>query len=379
MTLSIGLIVNPVAGVGGTVGLKGSDGADVQSMAFERGAVAHSAERSQRALSVIAQTHPDTTILTAARDMGETSVLAEGLTPDVVYRPSGSVTSGADTTKAASALALAGVGLILFAGGDGTARDICGVDLAGAAVLGVPSGVKMYSACFAVSPVAAGAIASRWLTGERLPVSSREVLDVDEEQIRNGRVHAVLYGMLAMPVVPGRTQSRKSATSGSQLGAVRTAAAGAVARMEQGVTYVLGPGGTIDEIARLLEVDGTLLGADAVRDGHLVLADATERQLLELVGAGPSKAVLTVIGGQGFLLGRGNQQISAAVLREIGDDPLMVVATQEKLIDLRGRPLLVETGDPELDAMLAGYAEVVTGPRTTSLYPVSAPESEGPI
>ncbi len=124
-------------------------------------------------------------------------------------------------------------------------------------------------------------------------------------------------------------------------------------------------------------MEGTPLGVDVVRDGALVLADASERELLALVDGRVARAVLTVIGGQGFLLGRGNQQISAAVLEKIGDDPLIVVATEEKLIDLGGRPLLVDTGDPDLDMRFEGYAEVVTGRRTTSLYPVLAPESKG--
>jgi len=377
MTPTIGLIVNPIAGIGGPAGLKGSDGADVQAVAFGLGVVARAVERSARALSVIARMHPDATILCAAGDMGETAVQAAGLNPEVAYVQAGPVTDGEDTTRAASALAVAGADLILFSGGDGTARDVHRGELAGSAVLGIPAGVKMYSACFAVSPIAAGAIASRWLSGERLPVSPRDVLDVDEEQVRRGRVDAVLYGMLPIPVVPGRTQSRKTAMGGSQAGSMRSAAAGAVARMKPGITYVLGPGGTIDGVARLLDVEGTLLGADVVRDGKLVFADATEQQLLELVGRRPSKVILTVIGGQGFLLGRGNQQISAAVLRTMGPDSLIVVATEEKLIDLGGRPLLVDTGDSELDVMLAGYVTVVTGPGATSLYPVRAPESEG--
>jgi predicted polyphosphate/ATP-dependent NAD kinase len=379
MTPTVGLVVNPVAGIGGPAGLKGSDGADVQAVAFRLGAVARAAERSTRALSVVARMHPGATILCAAGHMGEYSVQAVGLNPEVTYFQSGPVSGGEDTTRAVSTLTAAGADLILFAGGDGTARDVHRGELPGSAVLGIPSGVKMYSACFAVSPVAAGAIASRWLGGPRLPVSPREVLDVDEEQVRRGRVDAVLYGMLPIPVVPGRTQARKAATGGSELGSVRAAAAGAVARMESGVTYVLGPGSTTDEVARLLGVEGTLLGADVVCDGKLVLADATDRQLLELVDRRPSRVILTVIGGQGFLLGRGNQQISAAVLRAIGPDPLIVVATEEKLIGLGGRPLLVDTGDPKLDAMLAGYATIVTGPGTTSLYPVLAPESEGTI
>ncbi len=377
MTPSIGVIVNPVAGVGGPAGLKGSDGAEIQAAAITRGSSARAEGRAADALALIGRMRPGAHVLTAADSMGEDASRAAGLTPDIVYRPAAAETSGRDTTAAATALAHAGARLILFAGGDGTARDVCDALLGDTAVLGVPAGVKMYSGCFAVSPVAAGAVAASWMTRGKHPVAEVEVLDVDEEQIRHGRVDPTLYGMVRIPIEPGRTQARKSPTGASQLGAVRSAAAGVVERMRPGVTYLLGPGGTISEVATLLGVEGTPLGVDVVRDGALVLADASERELLALVDGRVARAVLTVIGGQGFLLGRGNQQISAAVLEKIGDDPLIVVATEEKLIDLGGRPLLVDTGDPDLDMRFEGYAKVVTGTRTTSLYPVLAPESKG--
>jgi predicted polyphosphate/ATP-dependent NAD kinase len=377
MTPSIGVIVNPVAGVGGPAGLKGSDGIEIQATAIARGSAARAGGRATDALALIGRLHPGARVLTAAGSMGEDASHGAGLTPEVVYRSTAAETIGLDTTNAATALVSAGAGLILFAGGDGTARDVCDAPLADTAVLGIPAGVKMYSGCFAVSPVAAGAVAAHWMAGGEHPVAEVEVLDVDEEQIRQGRVDPTLYGIVRVPVEPGRTQARKSPTGGSQLGAVRTAAAGAVERMRPGVTYLLGPGGTISEVAALLGVEGTPLGVDVARDGALVLADASERELLDLLDGAVAKAIITVIGGQGFLLGRGNQQISAAVLETIGSDPLMVVATEEKLIDLDGRPLLVDTGDPDLDARLEGYTEVVTGPQTTSLYAVHAPESEG--
>ncbi len=158
---------------------------------------------------------------------------------------------------------------------------------------------------------------------------------------------------------------------------MRAAARGAASALRTGVRYLLGPGGTMSELARELGVPKTPLGVDVVLDGRRVLADASERELLDEIGRGPAQAVVTVIGGQGFLLGRGNQQLSSRVLQALGDDPLLVVAPEQKLIDLGGRPLLVDTGDPAVDAALAGFVRVVTGPSTTSIYPVHAPEHEG--
>ena len=232
----------------------------------------------------------------------------------------------------------------------------------------------MYSPVFAVSPRAAGAIAADWIDLGGLPTDEREVLDIDEAAMRRARVDPTLYGMLRVPYRSGRTQARKAPTPVTEAAAVEAAARGAVARMLPGVRYLLGPGGTTAEIARQLGVEGSPLGVDVVLDGTVVVCGASEQELLAAIDQGPAQAVVTVIGGQGFLLGRGNQQLSAAVLRALGDDPLLVVAPEQKLIDLHGRPLLVDTGDPELDARLAGHVRIVTGAGTSSLYAVSAPE-----
>ena len=372
----LGLIVNPFAGVGGPAGLAGSDGVEVQRLASERGAVSRAAERAITALAVVAASNPGVRVLTAAGVMGEQVVRAAGLEP-VVVAGHGEPTTAADTSAAAAAIASAGATLVVFAGGDGTARDVA-AGLADAAALGIPAGVKMYSPVFAVSPRAAGGIAAAWLVEPRgLPVQQREVLDVDEAALRHARVEPRLFGTLSVPFRPGRTQARKSATPADEAAAVRAAARGAASALRPGVRYLLGPGGTMAELARQLGIEKTPLGVDVVLDGQRVVAGASERDLLAEIAHGPAKAVVSIIGGQGFLLGRGNQQLSGSVLRGLGSDPLIVVAPEQKLIDLGGRPLLVDTGDPQVDAGLAGFTRVITGPSTTSIYPVTAPEHEG--
>jgi predicted polyphosphate/ATP-dependent NAD kinase len=372
----LGLIVNPVAGVGGPAGLAGSDGAGVQRSALERGA---SARASERAALALARLPAGTPVLTAAGTMGEDAVHAAGMSASVVYAK-GSPTTSADTTAAVRSLVAAGATLILFAGGDGTARDIAaGLDPHGlVAALGIPAGVKMYSPVFAVSPRVAGSLAAAWLDGG-LPVQEREVLDIDEAAMRRARVEPRLYGMLSVPYRAGRTQARKASTPVDEREAAVAAARGAASLLRPGVRYLLGPGGTMAELARALGLEKTALGVDVVLDGCIVCAGASERQLLAEIAQGPAQAVVSVIGGQGFLLGRGNQQLSARVLRALGlgpdgAGPLIVVAPESKLIDLHGRPLLVDTGDRDADAALAGYVRVVTGAGASSLYPVHAPE-----
>lgn len=381
----IGLVVNPVAGVGGPAGLAGSDGADVQRLALERGAHARAPQRATAALRVLAARHPALVVITAGGTMGADAVRAAGLEPWVVHQP-GPATDAADTSAAVAAVAAAGATLILVAGGDGTLRDAAtGLTRTPVgqlatdqpadqpAVLGIPAGVKMYSPVFAVSPHAAGALAAEWADGT-LPTAEREVLDVDEQAMRHARVDPVLHGMLRVPFKVGRTQSRKAATPASEAAAVVAAARGVVRRMLPGIRYLLGPGSTTAEVAGQLGIRKSPLGVDVILDGRQVIAAASEEQLLAEVAKGPAQAVVTVIGGQGFLLGRGNQQLSAAVIRALGDDPLMVVAPEQKIIDLLGRPLIVETGDPDLDARLSGHIRIVTGVGTTSMYAVAAPD-----
>lgn len=383
----IGLVVNPVAGVGGPAGLAGSDGVEVQRLAAARGARSRVHERTCAALAVIAAQHPGVVVATARGAMGADAVSAAGLEPQVVYAASPARdTEALDTSRAVAAVAAAGADLILVVGGDGTLRNaaagLAASDTAlpvrhatrAPAVLGVPAGVKMYSPVFAVSPRAAGAIAADWVTSGGLATDEREVLDIDEAAMRLARVDPTLYALLRVPYRRGRTQARKTATPASEQAGVQAAARGAVACMRPGIRYLLGPGSTTSEIAVQLGVEGTPLGVDVILDGEVIVRRASEEELLAEVARGPAQAVVTVIGGQGFLLGRGNQQLSASVLGALGDDPLLVVAPEQKLLDLRGRPLLVDTGDARIDARLAGHVRVITGVGTRSLYAVTAPE-----
>lgn len=370
----IGVVVNPVAGIGGPAGLSGSDGAEVQRLAVERGSVSRAQERTAAALRVLAERRPDAVVLAAAGEMGERAVRAAGLEPRVAYRPA-TPSSAVDTGEAVRAIAAAGADLVLFAGGDGTARDVCGALPDEAAALGIPCGVKMYSGVFAVGPRAAGATAASWCAGT-VPTVRRDVLDIDEAELRRHRVAPRLYGAMRVPVLPGRTQARKSASPAGEHDAIRAVARGFSATMLPGVRYALGPGGTMQEVARAIGYRKAPLGVDVVLDGEPVARDLSEPELFESLSSGPSKAVVSVIGGQGFVIGRGNQQFSPRILGSLGTDGLVIVAPDQKLIDLGGRPLLVDTGDPAVDARLTGIVPVITGISTRSLYRMRASDGE---
>lgn len=372
---TIGLVVNPVAGVGGPAGLKGSDGPAVLAEASARGSEPRAEDRAVRALTVLADSGVDVGyVLTAAGTMGETAVARAGLRAFVVHTPAVGTTTAEDTRRAVAALVAAGADLVLFAGGDGTARDVA--DAAGGTpVMGIPAGVKMYSSCFAVSPAAAGGVAAAWLeTGRVVGVEEREVLDLDEELLRAGRAEPTVHALVMVPVAAGRTQARKAPQPASSSALVDAAARGVLPLLRPGVSYALGPGSTTARVAELLGVRGSALGIDVVADGRLVERDVDESRLYTLARRTALRAVLTVIGGQGFLLGRGNQQLSPRVIAAMAPEPFLVVATESKIVALGGRPLLVDTGDPAVDATLTGYTRIVTGPGTTTIYRVSAPE-----
>lgn len=352
--------MNPVAGIGGRVGLKGSDGVEVQQRAKALGAAPQAQTRAAHALARLSRLAGQIELVTYPGEMGEDAARACGFCPVVTGAIQRGQTSAEDTRRAAREMCDMGVDLLLFAGGDGTARDVytaVGEDLV---VLGIPAGVKIHSAVYATHPGAAGDLAALYLEGRADGVREAEVMDIDEEAFRHGCVSARLYGYLRIPVRSGLVQSQKVPSSGEDA-SVAAIAADVAESMEPGVLYILGPGTTLRAIAAELGVRKTLLGVDVVLDRQLVLADANETQLLTLLERRPAKIVVTPIGGQGFLFGRGNQQLSPRVIVAVGRENILVVSTPDKLHALGRQPLLVDTGDPAVDAMLSGYLLVITG------------------
>ncbi|MGC8873850.1 MAG: ATP-NAD kinase family protein [Chloroflexia bacterium] len=370
MRKRLGLIVNPVAGLGGRVGLKGSDGEEIQRQARALGALAPAAERAAAALERLRPAAEEFELITYPAEMGEAVARGCGLEPTVIGEITPGRTTAADTRRAAREMMDRGVALLLFAGGDGTARDVydaIGEDLP---ALGIPTGVKMHSAVFGTHPTSAGELALLFLRG-KVGLREAEVMDIDEEALRQGQVRARLYGYLRIPFERQLVQSLKSPSGPGEREAMRAIAADVAEGMVPGVAYVLGPGTTTRAIAERLGVPKTLLGVDVVRDGQVVALDVNEAYLLRLSQEGPVKVIVTPIGGQGYLFGRGNQQISPAVLRRIGRENILVVSTSQKLQALGGRPLLVDTGDPDVDRWLCGYYRVITGYRERTVYRVS--------
>ena len=365
----LGLIVNPMAGIGGRYALKGSDDASAVVRALERGAEPVAPLRARRALSRVRAITPGVEVLAPAGGMGAELAAGVGLQVTTLGHEPAVPTTAADTRAAAGELAERGVALLLFAGGDGTARDVVGAVGTAVPVLGVPSGVKMRSAVFATSPEQAGEAAGRYLAQpDRFGLLEREVLDAAD-----GALDSELFAVARVPSVPDRLQRGKATASGSGDAELAALCEEIAREMVPGRIYLLGPGTTTERVMRALGLAGTPLGVDAVRDGALVEADLDEEGLLRLLGDRvEATLVLGVIGGQGFLLGRGNQQISSRVLRRVGTDNIVVVAGADKVEALDPPVLHVDLGDGEHDSILEGYTRVHVAPGRSIVLRVAA-------
>lgn len=369
--MRVGLIVNPVAGLGGTVGLKGTDGSECVAEALRRGARAQSGIRARRAMARLAARVPGVTLSVASGELGSDWLtdIDLDLQPIVTGALTGTARDTGNAVKAMSDLEL-----IVFAGGDGTARDIKASLRPGMAMLGIPSGVKMHSGVFAISPEAAGAVLADIMSAPERIIwnDTAEIMDIAEAEPRAGRIAPRLYSHARVPLARNRMQAAKGA-HGTNARTALAAAAGDVANsMTAGTLYVIGPGTSAAAVMHAAGHEASLLGIDALRDGNVLARDATANELERLAGDGPVRIVLGVTGHQGFVLGRGNQPISPRLISRAGRQGLIILATEEKLACLAQPNLWVDTGDPKLDARLGGYVRVRTGASREMMMRIAA-------
>ncbi|MBH0061264.1 MULTISPECIES: ATP-NAD kinase family protein [unclassified Pseudoalteromonas] len=369
MAFKLGLIVNPVAGLGGTVALKGSDGAHTAAKAIELGAEPKANSRTKAALEVLLPYKERLTIYTVNGDMGEQTAKALGFNVEVVYN-SEVITTPDDTEQAAKVLKDFGVDLVLFAGGDGTARNICHAIEDTIPVLGIPAGCKIHSGVYAITPKAAGRVVEMLVKGELVTLADADVMDIDEDAFRQGTVKAKRYGEMQTPSEVRYMQAVKNGGKETDELVLADIAAHVVSQMDEDTFYIMGSGSTVEAIMEEMGLENTLLGVDLIKDQTLVAQDLTAKQLLELTHDQSTKLVITLIGGQGHIFGRGNQQLSPALIRAIGKENIIVVATKTKLQALNSRPLICDTGDGELDDELTGYIKVTTGFNDHIMYAV---------
>ncbi len=370
----LGVIINPVAGIGGSVALKGSDGEEIYKKALQLGAKPQAQARARSALELIQSYKDEIIIFTAANEMGEYLCHDLGFNMEVVADNQVGETHASDTERSVQALVEKGIDLLLFAGGDGTARNIFHAlkamgKQALVPVLGIPAGCKIHSAVYAVTPKHAGELLSLIVRGRPLTLTEASVMDIDEDAFRHDVVKARLYGQLNVPAENQYMQSMKEGGIEHEELVLQDIAAYIVETMEDDTLYLVGSGTTPKAVMDELGLQCTLLGIDAIENQRLIKNDVSEKDILELLDQNkPAKIIVTIIGGQGHLFGRGNQQFSPEVIRKVGKGNLLVIATPEKIHALHGKPIRVDTGDELLNHDLCGMVSVITGYEQHTLY-----------
>ncbi|TWX66119.1 ATP-NAD kinase family protein [Colwellia sp. C1TZA3] len=372
----LGLVINPIAGIGGSVALKGSDGTGIAEQAIALGATAKSNARASLALEILLHYKENIIIYTASGDMGEHTAQALGFNTQVVHVVENNITTELDTEQAVTALITKDIDLLLFAGGDGTARNVCHIVADKFPVLGIPAGCKIHSGVYAITPKAAGRVVELMITNQLVSLTDADVMDIDESLFRQGIVKAKRFGEMQVPSELRYIQAVKSGGVESDELVLQDIAADVIAKMDDEL-FIIGSGSTTAFVMEELALENTLLGVDAISEQALIASDLTEPQLWQLIqpyAQGKVKLLITLIGGQGHIFGRGNQQLSPRVICAIGKENIIIIATKAKLNALQARPLIADTGDSELDMVLSGYLAVITGYNDQVLYPVASPQ-----
>ncbi len=371
----IGFIINPIAGMGGKVALKGTDGKQILQEAIKRGATPITIHRAKLFFEGIIKLslNEQLEFFLPQGEMGEkifleNPLIAKKINVKILSQiPIPSVTTSIDTKRVAKELKDLKVDLIIFVGGDGTAQDIYSAIGSKMPILGIPSGVKIHSGVFAQSTGKASEIVNKFARNQ-IEFTEVEIIDLDEVAFRKGILNTRLYGTILVPQIPSLMQLTKSSTHHTDTekeninGIIRTL----TEEISPGILYLLGSGSTIKNIARVFGEEvhqrKSLLGIDIVFKNDLLKSDVSESEILYLLDKYPEaqkKLLITPIGGQGFILGRGNQQLSPKVIEKIGFSAIQVIATKSKIINLPNRILHIDTGDPDLDKQLTRYQKVL--------------------
>ncbi|MHA1146956.1 MAG: ATP-NAD kinase family protein [Promethearchaeota archaeon] len=363
---NLGLIINPISGMGGSVGLKGTDGKDILQKAIELGAVPNAFNRTKQVLRELESIKKKIKFYTCPGRMGEDVLKELDFDYELVMHPifnnmEDPYGTSAEHTKIACKYLkkIENLKLLLFAGGDGTARDILSVIEKDIPCLGIPTGVKIYSSVFSLNPKDASILIMQFLWDEA-PIKESEVLDIDEDAYREGKLVSRLFGYMLTPYVPEFSQPSKLGTPDSDLNNQERIARRIVENLEEGIYYLLGPGTTIKAITDLLGLNKTILGVDLLYNREIIGIDLNGKQILNKIKRHPTKIIISLIGRQGFLFGRGNLQFTPEVIKTVGINNIILLSTQYKLRNIPNQILRIDTRDPELDEQMKGLYRVIT-------------------
>jgi len=371
--LRAGFLINPWAGIGGTVALKGSDGEAIRLKAIQRGAKPSAAHRVEISLKVCQQLKDKIDFYTIAGDMGANLLSEMGFNFTTVYVPKNEPTTAEDTIRALKKMQSLGLDILIFAGGDGTARDVYDAQNQPLPVIGIPAGTKIHSGVYCITPKAAGELIAQVIEGRVVGLTKASVMDINEDMFRRGKLQTKQYGELFTANEPLLIQASKSGSIENDALNLLDIASGIVEEMQNDHLYIIGSGSTVAAVMEQLTLENTVLGIDVVVNGKVIGQDVTAEHLKMIIKAHedlPKTLLVTAIGGQGHVFGRGNQQLTAEILHRIGKYNIQIIATKQKLAALNGRPLIVDSGDEETDRWLAGRWTVTVGYKQSVLYPM---------
>lgn len=364
----IGVVINPIAGMGGSVGLKGTDGFEILEEAVKRGAIRHSEERTIDALKILKTS--STVIFSCEGNMGGDILTRLGIGYNSV-KEAADITTERDTIETVERFLKEKVDLIVFAGGDGTARNVCEVVADKIPVIGVPTGVKIHSPVFCITPFAAADLLKQFTKGKINQFKEAEVIDLNEEDYRKEKINTKLFGYMKIPYDSKLVQCKKTGSSSNEKRSQIAIAEFVIEDMKKDEIYLIGAGSTTKAITDRLNIKGSLLGIDAVKNKKIIGKDLQENEIINLIDNEIVNLVITPIGGQGFIFGRGNQQLSGKILNQINKKKILIVSAKEKLNSLMGKNLLIDTGNEVINKYLRGYYKVLTGYHEFTFYPAS--------
>ena len=393
MERRIGIIVNPDAGLGGRLALKGSDG--MAEIARAKGAEDRAGPRMYEAfehlfsiieLSLVPWDNVHW-LLPKGR-MGDSwipeKMKINGKWTNISDTPN--ATTAEDTINVVNSMIEQNVEIILYAGGDGTTRDIIGalenIDSASTPILGIPAGVKMHSGSFAASPRAAAEAFAAWFSGDLL-IAQTEVMDLDETLYREGEWVVKMYAEAMSPGSPRWMQGSKQRIERvSEVEILESLGDHLRETIEDDpeLLVIWGSGGTLRTLGESIGFTITVLGIDVTLGNENIGTDLDENQLINTINEHKDRfkdnartlTLLSPMGGQGFLIGRGNLQLSPTVIRSIGIENILAIVTPAKLATLN--TLRIDTGDINLDQQFQEkkYMKALQGYRTTRLIRISA-------
>ncbi len=373
--IKIGFLINPIAGMGGKVALKGTDGKEIIAEAIRRGATPIAEKKATEFFQGIV----NSSFGKQVEFLIPKGVMAENVIRDnpkfikklnfqiIEHISIPKTTTSMDTKRVVEEFLNKDVALIIFVGGDGTAQDVHSKVNNECPILGIPSGVKIHSSVFARSVQKSIDLIKKFAQGQT-EFREAEIIDLDEVSFRKGILNTRLYGTCTVPHEPTLMQLTKThiKITNSEENNIQGITDYLKEEISSKVLYILGSGSTIKKISNAfskdVQKDKTLLGIDAVLNGKLIHRDMTESDILSLLQEYSNNQVnliLTPIGGQGFILGRGNQQISPEVIEKIGIKSILIIATRSKIDSLPNKVLHVDTGNFELDSKLMGYQKVL--------------------